>query len=366
MYNIGKNCYRYKSEPTREDKFSKYTFLVYASYPFNSYNFRVSHFFLYAPNMNEIVKMKVGSHLYGTNTPLSDTDFKGVYMPSIDDIVFGDIKHSVKADSKKHAHEKNTPNDIDCEMFSIHCFISMACDGDVCAIDMLHAPESSILNKSDIWDFLVSHRSLFYTRNLVKLTEYARKQAAKYGIKGSRLNACKQLLTILEPYDSSVRLEAITDKLPIGEFSSFERGKNNGNPEYQILDKRFQPRTKILWVRKTMEAFWKRHGSRAEAAARNEGIDWKALSHAVRAALQTRYILTNRTLSFPFPPDEAKLLIDIKTEKLDYVSVVAPLLENLMSEIHELADKSDLPLEVDRSFWRSFLRSIVLDNLQID
>jgi predicted nucleotidyltransferase len=29
-------------------------------------------------NMNVIVKMKFGSHLYGTSTPLSDTDYKAV------------------------------------------------------------------------------------------------------------------------------------------------------------------------------------------------------------------------------------------------------------------------------------------------
>ena len=31
------------------------------------------------------MKMKFGSKLYGTDTPLSDTDFKGIYLPTIDE-----------------------------------------------------------------------------------------------------------------------------------------------------------------------------------------------------------------------------------------------------------------------------------------
>ena len=31
---------------------------------------------------NIIVLMKFGSHLYGTNTENSDTDLKGIYMPT--------------------------------------------------------------------------------------------------------------------------------------------------------------------------------------------------------------------------------------------------------------------------------------------
>ena len=38
-----------------------------------------------------IVKMLFGSHLYGTQTPSSDTDYKGVAMPSVRDIALGRV-----------------------------------------------------------------------------------------------------------------------------------------------------------------------------------------------------------------------------------------------------------------------------------
>jgi len=36
--------------------------------------------------MKCIVEMVFGSHLYGTDTPESDKDYKGVFMPARDDI----------------------------------------------------------------------------------------------------------------------------------------------------------------------------------------------------------------------------------------------------------------------------------------
>ena len=38
-----------------------------------------------------VVKMKFGSHLYGTATPKSDIDYKGVYLPSREEILLGKI-----------------------------------------------------------------------------------------------------------------------------------------------------------------------------------------------------------------------------------------------------------------------------------
>jgi predicted nucleotidyltransferase len=37
--------------------------------------------------MDLIVEMRFGSHLYGTDTPESDLDLKGVYLPEARDIL---------------------------------------------------------------------------------------------------------------------------------------------------------------------------------------------------------------------------------------------------------------------------------------
>lgn len=37
--------------------------------------------------MNKILEMKFGSHLYGTNTPNSDLDYKAIYLPTAREII---------------------------------------------------------------------------------------------------------------------------------------------------------------------------------------------------------------------------------------------------------------------------------------
>ena len=46
-------------------------------------------------DLNIILKIKFGSHLYGTNTPESDLGIKGVYLPSAHDILLGRVRKSV-------------------------------------------------------------------------------------------------------------------------------------------------------------------------------------------------------------------------------------------------------------------------------
>jgi predicted nucleotidyltransferase len=42
--------------------------------------------------MRLIVEMRFGSHLYGTATPLSDLDYKGVYLPDGRDILLQRVR----------------------------------------------------------------------------------------------------------------------------------------------------------------------------------------------------------------------------------------------------------------------------------
>jgi len=53
--------------------------------------------------MNEeiVVHMIFGSHLYGTNTPDSDTDYKGIFLPSREQVFLGKIPKSYSTSPKK-------------------------------------------------------------------------------------------------------------------------------------------------------------------------------------------------------------------------------------------------------------------------
>ena len=53
--------------------------------------------------MNLVVKMKFGSHLYGTSTPLSDIDYKAVYIPEARDIILQRIQGTIHTGRSKPA-----------------------------------------------------------------------------------------------------------------------------------------------------------------------------------------------------------------------------------------------------------------------
>ena len=79
-----------------------------------------------------IAKMKFGSHLYGTATENSDLDYKGIYLPTKEQILLNRFKKSHNIQTKKGSSAKNTSDDIDIEFYSLQYFIKLACEGQNC------------------------------------------------------------------------------------------------------------------------------------------------------------------------------------------------------------------------------------------
>lgn len=303
-----------------------------------------------------IVRMKFGSHLYGTDTEDSDVDYKGIFLPTKEAILLNRVPKTINL-STNVGHQKNRPGDIDEEIYSLHYFIQLACEGQIVAMDMLHAPEIMLIETSAIWREIVKHRNLFYTKNLTSFISYARRQASKYGIKGSRLDAAKKVISVLRSNDPDRKLREIWTHLPINDHCRHTEVDPNGMPQYQVCGKTFQESTKVEYVLPIVEKFYDDYGQRAKLAAQNKSIDWKAISHALRAAFQTREILIDGTIAYPLK--DAPFLLEVKSGRLDYTAEVAPVLESLMEEVEQLASRSSLPEKVDIDYWNRFICEIM-------
>lgn len=161
-------------------------------------------------NLQELIKehnviciMEFGSSLYGTNTPNSDTDYKGIFLPTKEQILLQDIPKHIKADTKtsKEGGLKNTKDDVDIELYSLNYFIELCLKGETVGIDMLHCPDNKIIYWGygyGIWNEIRKNKSKFYTNNLKGFVGYCRKQAAKYGIKGSRIDTTEKVIKFLK------------------------------------------------------------------------------------------------------------------------------------------------------------------------
>lgn len=311
--------------------------------------------------MKTIVKTIFGSYLYGTATSKSDKDFKGIFMPSKEQIFLGRIPKSYNKTTKKGL-EKNTADDIDTEIYSLHYFIKLACEGQTVALDMLHAPNNMIIESSEIWEDIVKNRSKFYTKNLKAFIGYARRQASKYGIKGSRLNAAKKIVSFLLEHDPLTRMGCVWDQLPIEEHLHMLETDRNNVRQYQVCGKIIQETAKIGYVFDILTKFYEEYGKRAKEAAENKNIDWKAISHALRAAYQVKELLEDNTITFPLK--DAPFLCAVKEGRLDYKEEVAPELESIMADVEILSEKSKLPKKVNQKFWDNFIIEAVEKGLE--
>ena len=71
--------------------------------------------------MDLIVKMIFGSHLYGTAIERSDCDYKGIFLPTREEILLGRVPKCRQFSSAGDG-VRNTPQDVDVEIYSLPRF----------------------------------------------------------------------------------------------------------------------------------------------------------------------------------------------------------------------------------------------------
>lgn len=314
--------------------------------------------------MNSIVvNMEYGSHLYGLNHADSDTDYKSIALPTAKQIIMQEADFFIKASTGDQT-SKNGAGDVDDEIMSLQRFLKQAMDGKNTAIDMLHANMYQVLTTSDIWEELQEKRHMFYTKDMSSYVDYVQGQAAKYGVKGSRLAALKEAMDYLRGiYDRAVpglgdvmTLGEVADKLPIGEHAYIvetESEKTGKQSFYEICQRKFDFKNKIPYCIANMQKIYDGYGHRAKKAESNDGVDWKAVSHALRAGYQARWIYKLGGFNYPLP--ETDFIMDVKMGRVDYKTGVQPAIEELVAEVTKLAEESDLPETCDREYWNNWL-----------
>lgn len=330
--------------------------------------------------MKTIMKGYFGSHLYGTSTPESDTDFKEIFVPHPKDILMGRAMNHTNMNTNNTA-SKNGHEDVDHELYSLKYWLELAQQGETVALDMLHTPANLIVKSDlpDVWKFIQDNRERFYTTDMKSYLGYVRKQAAKYGVKGSRLADLKIILNILNDYpewkyedrpkdkahNQRWKLGEIAHLLPISEFlfwTEFVDSKMGKQNFYNVLGRKFQDTITIAEIKYSLTKLEAEYGERARKAEANKGVDWKALSHAYRAGIQLREIYQTGDLVFPLREAETIRMIKAGMFKFKYVQ---ELLEDTVDHVELLAanaEKNGMRSSVDMSFWNKFLEEVYLAN----
>lgn len=309
------------------------------------------------------LKTFVGSKLFGLETNNSDTDIKGIYIPSAKDILLHRYYPVIDKSSNKGTYRANKPEDTDEVYFSLDKFIELLIKADTTAFDMLHAPESKILISTDIHHELWRNRSKFYTSRLDGLFGQVIAEANTYGVRSMRAAALKEVVEIVSSWDdfklSGCKLGGLISQLPVDNvytrYTRDETQRAGCQDFYEILDRKFQYTISALKFKTAILELWSTYGERVKKVELSGGNDWKALSHAFRIGYQLLDIY--REGDYTFPLKQSSTIMKIK---LGEVSEEASreMLNQLISDVKTAAGKSGLPTEIDPEPWYDWVADV--------
>lgn len=283
-----------------------------------------------------------GSHLYGTNVTGSDYDFKGVCIPT-EDYFFGWMKAFEQLE--RHA-SKGHPADLTVMSLSKFCKLAVDCNPNI--IEILFAPDESIIHIDAFGEELREHRYDFLSKK------------ARYTFAGYAHAQLKRIKThrkwLLDPptqrpersdFGLSNEVRAVT-KAELGAFQAIEHD--------EALPIEMAPQVVTMFLRERQYqaavTHWKQYenwkATRNEARADLEaqhGYDTKHAMHLVRLMRMCREILRDGNVVVRRPDAEELLAIRRGEWLYDEVIETADALE---AECAELYTTSSLRKEPDR------------------
>ena len=297
-----------------------------------------------------------GSTLYGTATPgKSDMDVRGIFLPSRESLALNRAPKSLHF-STGNNERRNLAGDVDIDLWSVqHWLLKLLPAGDTGALDVLFSPshEACTLYRDPILDNVFTNSlRLMDTGNGRAYAEYSLGQAKKYGIKGSRVGALKAVRSWLQTHcpnpHPDLRLSEYLDDLAASctddRFCSVVTVHDDR--ALQLCGKLHMSSIRMEEFIRRVEVDMSRYGARAEEAERNQGLDFKALSHALRALDQMEELLQTGKIIFPLSTRER--LIAVKEGRYSWREVEPQILERLaavdalrgsapFAEAHEVA-----------------------------
>lgn len=342
-----------------------------------------------------------GSHLYGLNTENSDLDFRGIYIPTLDDIILHKDKDEINEEvTLWEIRDSNRENPtyyieepkvlinswyvrevkVDIKIFSLQKFIQLCSKADTNALDLLFSIECNLVEKyidykvnvldSIMWNIFINRNKLINTDRLESPITYAFKQAEKYSIKGTRYKIMQDILVTINrilfndygmPIHENKNLQI---KDCIKEFECFFDNKhvkideldNKGKLEkyLYICGVQHQFNLEIVKFKERLEEKINKEYTSQRTKQAADGNDWKALSHAIRILLEVKQLLEDGIITFPCI--ENIFLLRIKQGKISR-EVIDEFFNKELSNILEKVQSNELNWSYDEEFWNDFILS---------
>lgn len=278
------------------------------------------------PDRELLFLCKAGSHFFNLASPNSDTDYKGIYMPSLEEFYRGESRRRFferKTLEGNKTGVKNTKDDTDLYMFSYTFFLDLLKRGDFNCMELLHAPEDVILVDSPIMQSLRGLRKNLLVNDISAFLGFIKKEYRRYGVNINHYKVQEDFANFLDKYPPHTKLKDIwSDIKEYGKddkqiiFTTSLTGKSTNVPTLKIAQRFYQSTVKTGYIVKGIRERLKKYGHRQKNMAKS-GVEFKGLYHALRLIYEANDLYDYGELKLPFDKNRHKLLHDIKNSNID-------------------------------------------------
>ncbi len=116
---------------------------------------------------NLIFKAITGSKLYGTDTPKSDADYVGVFVPDKEYLL--GLKTCEQVEFKTNPSDsgrRNTKEDVDMTIYSLPKFIKLCSQNNPNILELLFVDDKHVLHTSPYWEEILQNKHLFVSKKV--------------------------------------------------------------------------------------------------------------------------------------------------------------------------------------------------------
>jgi predicted nucleotidyltransferase len=282
----------------------------------------------------KILEYRVGSHLYGTNTPTSDEDFSGMFVaPEEYYLGLNAVEEVDLSVVSKGKDGKNNPDAVDRKLYEFRKFVRLSLENNPNVVEQLFVNKPNVMYMNEMGLKLLDNRHLFLHRGLKhKFLGYGFSQKHKMVIRTDKFYELKNALDWMVEFNKpeTYMVELKDKNLP---FMMFKQ------KHVTIGDLDFELTRQLRWVVKKISERLDKVGNRKELYL-SKGYDTKFASHFLRLLIEGMELLETGDLQFPLK--DRQLILEVKEGKWK-LNEVLKLGEELEKWVEKMSKKSPLP-----------------------
>ena len=265
-----------------------------------------------------------GSHFFNLHNEKSDKDYRGIYLPSPEEVYLGKDSGFFQRKTKEGnaCGIKNSSEDVDLELVSYPLFLDYLAKGDFNSMEMLHAPADKVLITSKLYQELVESRQSLLIDDISAFLGFIKKEYRRYGINIHHYGEQEEFIRFLKKYlpkrpKISDIFEELKEYAAEKKFISFSETKIHNGINTKVLraikiaQRMFQETVSVDYVLDELTATLNKYGHRQKNMA-SSGVEFKGLYHALRLIYEANDLLTYGEFRLPFDSARHATLKNIK------------------------------------------------------